>query len=192
LPEKTRLTFWTGVEIATVYSPYSPTECGERLKARLEVERQQTSRDYQIFGLVGPAYLEMGISADGPGLEDSSGGRAYLSGFMTEHNGGTRIRCRIGASDSLAVVVGITFFLIWFAFAVMVAQDFVAFWRGNPLFITGIPMALTLLIAGMGHLVGSSARRRSRTLLHLLNSTLGSGERHADRAAAIEDFWRNA
>jgi hypothetical protein len=190
MPEKTRLTFLTGIEVATVYSPYSPTECRERLQGRLEKEKAQTSRDYGISGRIYPAFLHMWIYANVS--SEGSGWRASLSGTMAEYNGGTLIRCRLGASDGLVVVVGIMIFAIWAAFTVMVAQDFVAFWRGNPLFTITIPLVLTLLIAGIGHLVGCSARRRSRSLLHLLNQTLRGGERHGDRAAAIEDLWRNA
>lgn len=146
---------------------------------------------YEIFGRADHSFLRI-VIASTTAPEGGGGWRAYLSGTMTEYNGGTRIRCRLGAGDGLAVGMGIIVFLIWAAFAAAIAGDPAGFWNGNPLFIVAIPFVLTALIAGTGHLVGASARRRSRTLLHLLNNTLGGGERHQDRTAAIEDLWRNA
>jgi len=192
VPRKNRLTFWTGVETATVFSPYSPAECSDRLNARLDVERRQRSRDYEISGRADASFLQMTIHRPNSSPGEGGGGRAYLTGFMSEHNGGTRIRCRLGASDGLAVCLGVAIFAIWAIFIAAVAQDFAAFWNGSPLLVLAVPFGLSLLAGSITHLVSESARRRSRKLLHLLNSTLSSGEQHVDREAAIEDLWRNA
>jgi len=172
VPRKNRLTFWTGVEIATLYSPLSPTECAGRLRDRLDREKSG--------GIIG------GVSARSlwlrrePGtVEAQNSWFAVLSATMAPHRDGTRIECYIGLSRMTAYVVSGFILLPW----IMVA------WNAGAAVVL---VPFSLIVAGMHLFAGSVARRQSRSLLYFLSAMVESREGNIDREGAIEDLWRNA
>jgi hypothetical protein len=166
----------TGVEVATLHSPYGPEECAERLRDRLDRERSEG-----IIGSISAQTVKLRFEPGAPEAHNSW--FAMLSATLVPEGNGTRIECFIGVSRVLAPFVAGLIAAAWIMFAGAVVQNVV---------VAIYPLGFTLILVAM-HMLGTGiARRRSRALLYFLSTIVEARERHGDRAAAIEDLWRNA
>ncbi len=166
----------TGVETAVLRSPYGPEECAERVSDRLDRERSEG-----IIGSVTPRSVKLRFEPGSPDAHNSW--FAMLSGTMVPEGDGTRIECSIGVSPMLAPFVAGFMAVAWLMFAGAILHN---------LFVAVFPLGFSLVLATMHWLGAGVARRRGRTLLYFLSTIVAAHERSDNRAAAIEDLWRNA
>ena len=177
---------WLGYETDVLTSSLPIVACISRLRGVVQSEWALFGKS-PVVGRVGESSFKLRKRLSG-GAYNSF--QTYVSGRLTGDGVLTRLTCRFGMHwfVTLFTTLWLTPFLAILTFSI---ADDLANLRA-PAFDDYFVFSVFALF-GIGLLcIGRyMARNEKRYLLNFLRETIDARERNVDRAAAIEDLWRN-